>query len=419
MILVRPISLPLWKDPALWFVLALGFAFGSVYNVLPVTFPAFRGDFHVGVQQLAFTQTVFFCSALAVSVLAGFLTDQLGLRGVAVFALASVVVGLLVMGNSVRFDSVVAGAFVFGLGVTTLNVVCNALISDKFTEKRQSILFIWGIIDAVGAIATPALLGLWLGRSGGGSTKWRSAYFVIAAIMALIALWGMVLDSSAFSSSSAADVKQTSRSSFGSVARNPAIYAVGLGVCLHGVSQVGMISWIGHLYQSRHAIGPAEAAYFISANSAGFFVGRSLLTWMTARWKIPELLVLGCCATGGGLAFVTTVLAPTYWSGLALFTIAGAFVSGNAPSLYSYAGLRFAGSTATAFGILTGIGNVGSAGGMYLIGLIGSSLGMETGIWLMPLFSVALGVLGLVWYVRTKRQEAVMNEVMGVRGNLL
>jgi fucose permease len=83
-------------------------------------------------------------------------------------------------------------------------------------------------------------------------------------------------------------------------------------------------------------------------------------------------------------------------------TLAGFFISGDAPSINSYAGRRFVGQSATAFALVTGVGNIGGGVGPYLIGVIGNHLGLETGIWLMPLFSLGLAALSLGWYFQRK-----------------
>jgi fucose permease len=180
----------------------------------------------------------------------------------------------------------------------------------------------------------------------------------------------------------------------------PTIYALGVAIFLHGVSQVGMVSWTGQLYQKKLSIDAARAAYFISVNSMGFFGGRLLLSWITARWKIPELLVLTACAAGGTLAFAGTIAAHDYGIGLALFAIAGFFISGDAPSINSYAGARFAGQSATAFSLMNGIGNIGGGAGPYLTGAIGNRFGLTAGIRLMPVFSMSLAAMALAWHLR-------------------
>jgi fucose permease len=183
---------------------------------------------------------------------------------------------------------------------------------------------------------------------------------------------------------------------------NSTIYLIGLAFFLHGLAQVGMVSWIGQLYQLRFKIDAAQAAYFISINSAGFFVGRSLLSWITARWKIPELVILSISAGGGTLAFIASIVAKTYFSGLFMFAIAGMFISGDGPSISSYTGARFVGRSAMAFALMGGFGNIGAAAGPYLTGFLGNQLGLEQAIWFMPVFSFVLALLALIWYMQTR-----------------
>lgn len=118
---------------------------------------------------------------------------------------------------------------------------------------------------------------------------------------------------------------------------------------------------------------------------------------------------------GGTLAFAGTIAAHDYAAGLALFAIAGFFISGDAPSINSYGGMRFAGQSATAFSLMNGIGNIGGGAGPYLTGAIGNRFGLTTGIWLMPLFSVALAVLGLVWYFQQSAHTVATEESHAAR----
>jgi fucose permease len=163
-----------------------------------------------------------------------------------------------------------------------------------------------------------------------------------------------------------------------------------------------MVAWVGQLYQSKHNINVGQAAFFISANSAGFFVGRSFLSWVTARWKIADFVLLAICAGGGTLAFAATLCSGSYFWGLFAFSVAGLFISGDSPTINSYTGLRFPGDTPTAFALLGGIGNIGAGTGPYVVGILGDRLGLETGIWLMPVCSLALAILAFGWSLQAK-----------------
>jgi predicted MFS family arabinose efflux permease len=182
----------------------------------------------------------------------------------------------------------------------------------------------------------------------------------------------------------------------------PAIYAIGVLALLHGLTQGGAVSFFGQLFQRNFQIDAAQAAYLLSLRSMGNFGGRSLLAWVTSRWKIAELTIIATCALGAALAFGATIAAPNYRSGLLLFGLAGAFSSATGPSLNSLVGGRFTGQTAMAFALFAGINCVGAAGGAYVIGAVGNRLGVRQGIWFVPAFGILLALGALVWGFRNR-----------------
>lgn len=145
-----------------------------------------------------------------------------------------------------------------------------------------------------------------------------------------------------------------------------------------------------------------RSGYFISAGGAGILGGRFLFSWTTVRWRAPELLVLSICAAGETGAFLATIRSPRYLLGILLYTLSGVFVSAIRPSLNSYLGGRFVGRTAIALSLFAGLSNVGAAVGPYVIGAVGTRMGVEKGIFFGPIFSATLSVLGLVWFLRER-----------------
>jgi fucose permease len=180
------------------------------------------------------------------------------------------------------------------------------------------------------------------------------------------------------------------------------MYMIFFLTTLHGLTEGGMISFVGQLYQKKLGVDAAQAAYFLSSHAAGFLVGRSLLSWITAHWKISELVILSACATGGTLFFAATIISSSYLWGLVFMGLAGVFVSGNGPSINSYLGMRFAHQAKTAFSLMSGISYIGGAGGPYLVGYLGSQYGLEKSMWIDPLFSLSLAAVALLWFLRDK-----------------
>ena len=397
----------MWGDPTLWFVLVLVFINAGVYNFLPITFPVFREFFSANLEQMGQSQSLFFISGIVFSVIGGWIIGSMGLRRALVGALLAVAAAMSVIGSAAGFPMVLVGAFCFGLAMSALNVVFSSIISAHFGDKRQSVFFLAGLADGSGAVVGAAALGGWFvyaERTGG---SWRIGYYVAAVIVLALILWAWRLRSDSMRRGGPdADTRRPALSVMQAVLTTPAFYAAGFLGLFHGLSQGGMISFIGQLYQSRFEIDAAQAAYFISLNSAGLFGGRFILSWITARWRIPELVVLTVCAGGATLAFAATISAPTYLWGVAMFTVSGMFVSGNGPSLSSYIGLRFSSHLAMAYALFNGFNAVGAAVSPYLIGTMGDRYGVELSIWLGPVFSLSLSVLAIIWFLREKARAA-------------
>lgn len=394
-------TVPRRNRQLLWFVLVLGFLEGAVINFLPVTFPIFKNVFGATLEEMGRTQALFFSSSLIFSAIGGWCIGRLGVRLVATTSVLILALALSAIGGVPSFQAVLAGAFCLGLAVTSIVVVCFTIINDFFPAQRQSIFFLFAIGEGAGATIGPAALGRWLNLAEAGQASWQTGYFIAAGFSLVLALWSLRLRRTSLlrAAGGGANV-ETSLGIMRNVLSKPAIYIIGLAMFLHTVAQVGMVSWIGQLHQKKLGIGAGMAADFISLNSAGFFVGRLAFGWLTARRKIPELLVLTVCAAMGTLGFVGAIAASNYAAGLLCFALAGVFISADAPSINSYTGRRFVSESATAFSLMNGIGNLGGAAGPYLVGVISDNLGLTTGIWLLPLFSAALALLGLCWYIK-------------------
>ncbi len=399
---LKPVGL--WKDPILWFVVGLFLIYGGVYNILPVTFPIFKDVFNCTLEQMGRTQLLFFISGLVFSATGGWIIARLGIRYGTVVALVFLAGTLTVIGMAPSFPVVLLGAFCFGLALSALNVICNALISNHFSDKRQSVFFVMGLCDSGGAVAGPALIGRWFAYAQRTGASWRAGYFGAAGAAAAFLPWALLLRSIGQAGQGKEGKPKTAAlSMMREVLTAPAIYAACLLGFFHGLAQGGMMSFVGQLYQSKFSIDAGQAAYFISVDAAGLFAGRFLLGWITARRKILELAILGICGSGETLAFVATIISPSYLWGLLLFFCAGAFVSGNGPSLNSYVGASFQGEkSGTAFALFIGISSIGAALGPYIIGVIGNRFGVETGIWFMPVLALAIPAFAFGWLWRER-----------------
>ena len=400
------VQVPIWKDQVFWFVIALGVGYGAVYNFLPASFPVFTRQFNCSLAQLGQIQLLFFLSSLGFSVVGGPLVALLGLKRSAMVAFAIAGGALLLIAESRHFVLVLIGSALFGFAISAMVVINSSIISGHFSERRQSVFLITGLSDAGGSMIGPAMLGWWLANSMRWGLSWRVGYFTAAADMGALILWALFVRSRTMGRDrSGQDAGRKVVSHTHQILTSGALYiAVVLGFC-HGLAQAGMLSFVGQLYINQLHIDAAHAAYFLSGNAAGMLSGRLVFGWITAHWKIPELVVIGMCAAGETAAFIGAILAPGYLAGLVMFVMAGIFVSTIGPSLNSYLGGKFAKGTATAFSLFAGLSNLGAAFGPFIIGMIGTHLGVGKGILFAPVFSTLLSAMALLWFFRERARS--------------
>jgi MFS family permease len=398
----------IWKDPIFWFVIALGLGYGSVYNFLPISFPIFKEVFGATLDQMGRSQFLFFIAGLVFSFVGGPIIGFLGLKRSVIAASLLTGLALVLIGMAPGFNYVLASAVLLGLGIAALVILGSSIISRHFKENRQSVFFITGLSDAGGSMLGPAVLGWWYVHAAHIHLTWRSGSFIAAGVMALLLIWCTTVNSQSMSGESA----EANPSSSGrglkeakEILANSTIYVVSLLGLLHGLAQAGMLSFVGQLYLSKLRIDAAQAAYFLSLGGAGMLGGRFALSWITAKWRPPELMVITCCAAGEAVFFLATILCPTYLAGICCYTMAEIFVSAIGPSLNSYLGGRYVTQAATAFSLFAGLSGIGSAVGPYIIGGVGERFGVEKGIFFGPLFGAVLCTGALIRYFQERATE--------------
>src|SRR5579863_5765277 len=217
----------IWKDQIFWFILALNFAFGAVFNFLPVTFPLFKRSFGSSLEELGRTQFLFFLAGLLFSLCGGWFVDRLGLKRAAVATLLCLTAALAMVGSAWNFQLVLVAAFIFGLSVAAVAVVYSAMICESYPERRQSLFFLSGILDGLGAMLGPAALGKWLLHAERTGANWKIGYYISSAVLGILLLWAMLLKSNLFPAP-----KSDGSSIRGAVGvmkgilKSPAIYAI-------------------------------------------------------------------------------------------------------------------------------------------------------------------------------------------------
>ena len=393
----------MWKDSLIWFILGIYFFSTSIMNFLPVTFPIFRRVFGSTLEQMGRIQMCYYGSALVFTLGGGWFVGRFGYKRSIAMALMVIASALVVIGTAQSYTIVVVGAFIFGLGVLPLAVTTASIIGEHFGPIRQRLFFVHGMVGSAGSVVGPAVLGWFLGNVERLGQSWRTAYFATATLIGTLVLYPIFLRSKTLKAAKTEDkAAPTAGEAFKYILSQPAMWMIFLLTTLHGLTEAGMISFVGQLYQRRLGVDAAQAAYFLSSHAGGFLAGRALLSLISGRWKIPELVILSACALGGAVFFAATILGTTYLWGMVFMFVSGVFVSGNGPSINSYLGMRFRDYAKTAFAFMSGISYIGGALGPYIVGFLGSEYGLEKSMWIDPVFSLCLSAIALIWFYRDK-----------------
>ncbi|MFB3902005.1 MAG: sugar MFS transporter [Acidobacteriota bacterium] len=393
-------SVSVWAAPAMLVVVVLSTIPMLPYNWLPVLFNIFEREFSANLEQQGTTQQYFFISGLLLVVLGGRLTDRLGPNFTAAFAIMTCAAGLFLLGSAPSFGVVLAGCFVYGFGMAWLYLFFGVYVTRAFPQQRQKAFLINNMILSVAGGSGPLFLGFWVSSGH----HWRTAFLAVACANALLFTFFLLGHRRLPQPDSEVQNEAAPRAATDSLSHvllSRALWITGLLYVLHGIAEIGIISWAPKLYSLRLGLPESRMAVFMSANIIAFATGRFLLSFLAGRFT--DRILLALCALGGTLFFVLVFLAPGYYSGLLFMAASGVCMSGNYPAMSAYLGSRFTTSLSVAFAVFQGFGAVGSAVASRLIGYLGDRAGLELAVWVVPLASGLLALIALLFEVSDRR----------------
>jgi MFS family permease len=387
--------------------LLLSFASGASVNSLATSLLAIQRAFSVNNEALGRITLLFFLGGGLVVVAGGWLTEHFGEKRAALTALACLALGSIMVAWAPSPEWVFISAPVLGFGCIWASVSYSVIVARHYPSKRQSMFSIISLSETTAAIVQPMAFSAWFSRvEHGVAYSWLAVFFGLAAVPVI----GLVVISMIWRTGMEAPVEgaakrteEPSRVSARSVIFSGAMLLVGLSFLMHGIYQIGYVSWIGPYEASRIGITPAQAAIFISANNLGFFPARAFLGWLCARVAIPDLVLLGVSTGMGTLMIVLILLTKNYHMALALCFLEGFFVAGDNPAISSFVGGRFLQRAGLAYAVSAGFGQVGSATGGYIVGFLGNYWrNIQQAAWIIPVFSFLLSSLAFTWYFFSK-----------------
>jgi fucose permease len=359
-------------------------------NILGPIVPDIISSFRVSLAAAALLPFSFFIAYGVMSIPAGFLVEAFGEKPVMIAAFLAGTVGSLSFALHPSYRVAVVSLFVMGSGMATLQTAINPLLRVAGGEEHFAFNSAFAqLIFGTASFFSPYLYSYLVLNLGTGKNlllsllskltppalPWASMYWIFAVFTLLMIT---VLHVSRFPTvERTADEQAGSLRMYSSLFRRPMVWAFFFCVFAYVGSEQGTADWMSkfllqyHGYDP-HTTGATAVSWFWGLLTTGCFIGMGLLKLFDSRY-----VLIGTCI--GALACLTAALFGTARISLLAFPAIGLFASVMWPILVSL-GLN---SVSEHHGSFAGILSTGIMGGAVvpvIIGRIGDSLGLRTGV---------------------------------------
>ena len=319
------------------------------------------------------------------SVSAGPLIDLRGKKTAMVAGLALICASLGYLPSAGHdYTAVIATLAVLGLGGGVLVTAANALASDVNPSRRASMLNQLNLFFGLGGLLTPLITANVLGGNAVGMCYLAAALGAVTLIVNIVTPMPRPTGERGFQASE-----------IGRITGRPALYLLALMLFLYVACEVGVWNWLATYLVQVRGLDKSAALNILSLGFAlGLLIGRIIASRILIRVS-SQTVTLGASI---GMA-VTTLL--MLWAGTSAVAWISVFCAGLAmapmfPTTLAIVGDVFPKMTATAMGIVITCGWIGLAVSSPIIGEVANRSSLQTGLLLLPAFSVALILTNLI-----------------------
>ena len=362
--------------------------------------PVMHADLGVPEWSAGFLTMIIAGATIASSILSDRLTRRLGAGLVTAISVAMTAAALVGFSLSDSFWMLCLLALPYGLGAGAVDAALNNYVALHYTARHMNWLHsFWG----VGAAISPFIMSRAIGTGAGWTGAYRTVGLLQVALAAVLflslSLWGRV--HAVRPGSDAEDEAGSPRGhlSLAQVVRIPGVLLMlGAFFAYCGVESTTIL-WASSYLVSGRGVEPATAAAFAALYLLGITAGRFLAGFFADRVGDRTLIRGGFLIMGVGVAMVALPL-PTDAIALAGLVLAGLGSAPVYPAIIHSTPVNFGRRNSQAvIGIQMAAAYSGSTLMPPLFGVSSALVGM----WLLPLFLIALVVLGIVLTERLNR----------------
>lgn len=323
---------------------SLFFAWGFINANTEPLIAALRVTFALTYTEALSTHLVFFAAFGIISLPTAALLNRIGAANAILTALATMIVGCLVVQGTTRIDSfpaILVGLFVLGSGITILQVAANPLTAVLGPPQRSHFrLTLAQAFNSLGVVlGAQAGSRLMLGRNtiavhGTALGGIANAFLVIAGL--LICVFGLAwLFRHRFDSSSREKITEPGVSVTSALRSRWAVFGAIAIACYVGAEvSIGamMINFLHRPDIMDVELATAGSLYLAPIYWGGALTGRFLGSALLTRMSAPRLLTMAAVAAAGLCLIAIVARGPTAgWAALAV----GLFNSIMFPTIFS------------------------------------------------------------------------------------
>lgn len=356
-------------------------SFGIVLTTLGALLPGVVTQYQVNMALAGSLFLLMTFGILAGSLVFGPIVDRRGYKGMMLFALLAIIIGLEAIAFAPSFGWLRAAVLFIGFGGGIVNGGANALVADISSDQRGAGLALLGVFFGVGAAGMPfALWALDDAFSRVAILAWIGALLLIPVVMTVLTPFPAPKQTQGFPLAQA-------RSLLG----DRVLLLMGLMLFLESGMEITVGGWTTSYFINELGIAQATATIYLSLYWFGMMLARLALGVMLRRASAATVL-LSCIgiALAGSLLLVATSSVVAASAGV--FLLGVGFAAGF-PVILGFVGDRHPQLSGTAFSLVIVMALVGGMILPFVTGVLGFAYGLRASFLIVPVALVLMAAL--------------------------
>jgi fucose permease len=367
--------------------------FGIVLTTLGAVLPSIIDRFGIDKAQAGALFLVLTLGILAGALVVGPMIDRYGYKGILLFGIALILVGLEGIAFAPSLWLLRVSVALIGFGGGFINSGTNALVADISAEARGANLNLLGVFFGVGAVGVPFILAVLTGKF--------SQQTLIAGVGAMAAIPLVAIVLTRFPAPKQAQGFPIAAA--GALLKEPLLLLMGLMLFLQSGLEITMGGWTSTFVNEELAVPPARALVILSLYWLGMMLARIALgTFLRDVPHVRALYISIAIALVGALSLVVTRSTSVATAGVFLV---GLGFAATFPTVLGFIGDRYSDLSGTAFSVALSMALIGGMLLPYLAGVLGGKFGMRGSFVIVPTALVLLVLLLTMLSPRLRRAQ--------------